>query len=168
MTPRSLTLIALFQAFLFMSAQDAAGQADPRIQAGIAVVPGIGVQTGYVSLRNFYTAEGLLYLDASPQFAGGEATLQVSLGLGGAIRPLGVVRTIGNTEYSGYDLYIGLRGGPALFFASEEGRKLKNQRFSLFLEPFFRLTSELGTSRTFFVELGFQRPLLRAGLSFAV
>lgn len=139
-----------------------------RIQIGPGVLPGIGLQGGYVYPRSFFTTEAIVYADGSPGFAGGESNLQVSLGLGGSIRPLGLIRTIGSMADTGYDLDIGLRGGPGLFFSSTETRVQKNQRFSLFLEPFIRVTTRLGTSQTFFAELGFQRPLLRAGFWFGL
>ncbi|HET6569771.1 MAG TPA: hypothetical protein VFG50_17530 [Rhodothermales bacterium] len=139
-----------------------------RVQIGPGVLPGIGLQVGYVYPRSFYTTEAIVYADGSPGFAGGESNLQVSLGLGGAIRPLGLIRTIANMADTGYDLDVGLRGGPGLFFSSTETRVQKNQRFSLFLEPFIRITTRLGTQQTFFAELGFQRPLLRAGFWFGL
>lgn len=139
-----------------------------RLQIGAGLLPGIGLQGGYVYPRSFYTTEALVYADGSPGFAGGESNLQVSLGLGGSIRPLGIIRTIGSMADNGYDLDIGLRGGPGLFFSSTETRVEKNQRFRLFLEPFIRVTSRLRTRQTFFAELGFQRPLLRAGFWFGL
>ncbi len=151
--------------------QHAAGQSAPlsrerHIQAGLGLLPGIGLQTGYVYPRTFYTTEALLYVDGSPQFAGGESSLQVSLGFGSSIRPLSIVQTISSAEDIGYDLDVGLRGGPGLFFSSEETRVEKNQRFSLFLEPFIRLTTAFRGKQTVYAELGFQRPLLRAGFWF--
>jgi hypothetical protein len=153
--------------------QEAAAQSgsltrERQIQAGLGLLPGIGAQTGYVYPRTFYTTEAIFYLDGSPQFAGGESTIQFSLGIGGSIRPLSIVQTISNMEDTGYDLDIGLRGGPGLFFASEESRVEKNQRFSLFLEPFIRLSTEFRGRQTVYAELGFQRPLLRAGLWFGI
>ncbi len=135
------------------------------VQGGLAVLPGIGLSVGYVGPRSFYTVEGLLYADASPPFGGRESSLQVSAGLGVALRPLGVLRTIGGASYA-YDVDFGLRFGPSLFFASRTSRARKNQQFSLFLEPFLRFSTRARSGRIFFVEAGTQRPLLRAGLWF--
>lgn len=136
----------------------------PRLQLGAAAIPGIGLQGGYVAPRSFYTVEAALYADATPKFSGGEGSLLLSLGLGGAIRPLGLLRMIGNTGYTNYDVDFGLRFGPALFFAFNDTRATKNQSFSLFVDPYLRFTSELKGDRTFFIEAGLQRPLFRAGL----
>jgi hypothetical protein len=136
-----------------------------RIQLGLGVVPGFGGQLGYVSPSALFTTEGMLYVNASPQFAGGQGSVQVSLGIGGAFRPLGLTRMMGNTGYTGYDIDLGLRFGPSLeFFTYEETRVEKNQRFSLFLDPYVRVTSDIRPGRRFFVEAGIQRPLFRGGL----
>lgn|GEM_PF-491605 len=143
-------------------------QGESRIQAGFGLVPGVGVYGGYLSAHSIYTTEASVYADAAPQFLGGEGSVLVSLGLGGAIRPLGFIRMIGNASATSYDIDVGLRIGPALFFAFNETKSTKNQRFNLFLEPFIRLTSQLARGNTFFVEAGIQRPLFRAGLWFSI
>ena len=89
--------------------------------------------------------------------------MQLSGGIGGGIRILGIGRTIGNAGYTGYDFDAGLRVGPGLLFAFNETRFTKNTRFNLFIEPFFRFTKMRKGGRVFFVELGLQRPILRAG-----
>lgn len=137
------------------------------IQGGIAAIPGIGAQVGYVGARSFYTVEGILYVDATPGFAGGEGNVQVAAGLGGAIRPLGVLRTIGDTDQN-YDFDIGMRFGPSLFFATNATRSDKNQQFRLILEPFFRFSTRLGNGQLVYVEAGTVRPLLRAGVWFSL
>ena len=137
------------------------------IQTGVAAIPGLGAQVGYVGARSFYTVEGILYVDATPGFAGGEGNVQVAAGLGGAIRPLGVLRTIGDTDQN-YDFDIGLRFGPSLFFATNATRSDKNQQFRLILEPFFRFSTRLGSGQLVYVEAGTLRPLLRAGLWFSL
>lgn len=138
-----------------------------QLQVGLAAVPGVGVQAGYVSLRSLYTVEGMLYVDASPQFDGGEGSVQLSGGVGVALRPLGIARTIGNAPYQGYDLFLGTRFGPGLFFPYGTSSRGENP-FSLFLEPFVRLTRDGAGGRTLYIELGTQRPLLRAGLWFGL
>lgn len=144
--------------------QGSYGQAGGRfIQAGAGVVPGIGLQGGYITPGSFYTVEGILYVDGSPPFAGGQGSIQLSGGLGGSIRILGILRTIGSPGYEGRNFDVGLRFGPSLFFAVGESSRDENP-FSLFLEPFLRATSTFGGDRIFFAELGIQRPFLRAGV----
>lgn len=143
-------------------AQDA-----PRrhLQAGLGVLPGAGIQIGYVAPRNLYTLETLLYVDTTPQFAGGEGNVQSSAGVGAALRPFGFVRAAGNAQ-ADYDLDVGLRFGPSLFFTTNATRKDKNQQFRLFLEPFIRVSGTGEGSRTYYVEVGTHRPFLRGGILF--
>jgi hypothetical protein len=168
LTPR-LLLAALL--VVLASAAEATAQPTPPdrprnvMQAGLALVPGFGAQVGYVQSRTIFTVEGLLYVDASPQFAGGEGTVELSSGLGAAIRPLGFPRLIGTADYP-YDFDIGLRFGPSLTFTQGATRAEKNQQFSLFVEPFLRFSSRLSSGRLYFVEAGTQRPLFRAGVFF--
>lgn len=136
-----------------------------QIQAGAGVIPGIGLQAGYVAPRSFFTVEGVMYVDGSPPFAGGQGSIQLSGGLGGSIRILGIFRAIGSPGYQDRDFDVGLRFGPSLFFTVGESSRDENP-FSLFLEPFLRATSTFGGNRTFFAELGIQRPILRAGVWF--
>ncbi len=135
------------------------------MQAGVALVPGLGVQAGYVRTRSLFTVEGILYADTTPRFAGGEGSVIVSGGFGGAIRPLGFPRLIGTADYP-YDFDIGLRFGPSLTFTRGATQAEKNQQFSLFLEPFLRFSSRLSSGRIYFVEAGTLRPLFRAGFFF--
>lgn len=150
--------------------EEAAGQAvvrpERQLQVGVGAIPGLGLQTGYIIPRSFYTLEGVAYLYASPQFAGGEADMQLSIGLGGSFRPLGLVRLVGNTGYTGYDIDLGLRIGPGLTFAigQEETLADKNKRFNLLFELFARLVTEINSGRTLFLEVGGHRPVIRAGL----
>ncbi len=135
------------------------------IQAGIGVIPGVGLQGGYMMPASFYTVEGTLYVDGSPSFAGGQGSIQLSGGLGGAVRVLGIIRAVGSPGYQNRDFDVGLRFGPSLFFTMGESSRDENP-FSLFLEPFLRATSSLGRDHIFFAELGVQRPILRAGIWF--
>lgn len=154
--------------FLGLITSETASAQAPRqayIQAGAGVIPGIGVQGGYVAPRSFFTVEGILYVNGSPSFAGGQGSVQVSGGLGGAIRVLGIFRTIGGPGYDGRDFDVGLRFGPGLFFTVGESSRSENP-FSLFLEPFLRASSTLGGERIFFAELGIHPPVLRAGIWF--
>lgn len=144
-----------------MAQSGAAGGA--FVQAGLAALPGAGLEVGYVGPSAIFTVEGLLYVQSTPTFLGGPGDAKFSLGLGGAIRPLGVIRTIGETDYA-YDVDIGLRFGPSLFFANNATRADKNQQFSLFLDPFVRFATRLGNGRILFAEAGTQDPILRLGI----
>jgi len=133
------------------------------LQLGLAAAPGLGMQIGYAGPRSVYTIEGMGYIDVSPSFAGGEKSLQLSAAFGSALRLTGILRTLGNAPLP-YDLDIGLRAGPGLLFTPRETRAQKNQRFGLFLEPFFRVISAFGTRQFFFSEFGLHRPFFRAGV----
>lgn len=137
------------------------------VQTGLAALPGVGVQVGYVGPHSIYTLEGMLYADGQPALGEGESTLKLSGGLGAALRPLGVVRTIGNANYA-YDFDIGVRFGPSLFFTTGATRSDKNQQFSLFLDPFVRFSSRFRDGRIFYLELGPQQPVFRFGLWFGI
>ena len=134
-------------------------------QTGLAVWPGVGVQLGYVGPHSIYTLETMIYAEGQPSFGSGESTLQLSGGIGAALRPLGVVRTIGNADYR-YDFDFGVRFGPSLFFTTGATRADKNQQFSLFLDPFIRFSSRFRKGRIYYVEIGPQKPVLRFGLWF--
>ena len=136
------------------------------LQAGLAAWPGIGLQLGYVGPHSIYTLEATLYADGQPTLGEGESTLHLSGGIGAALRPLGVVRTIGNANYR-YDFDVGVRFGPSLFFTTGATRADKNQQFSLFLDPFVRFSSRFKGGRIFYLELGPQQPAFRAGLWFS-
>lgn len=145
----------------------ARAQVGPRqhLQVGVGALPGVGLQGGVVMPRGVYTLEGVLYADGSPPFAGGEGSVQVSGGLGGSVRILGILRALGSPGYDGRDLDVGLRFGPSLFFTVGASSRGENP-FSLFVDPFVRASSRLGGTRVFFAEVGLQRPLLRAGMVF--
>ncbi len=165
----AFALLALAPALLGPAWGQGAPPGRPRfLQAGVGVVPGGGVQLALVSPRSIITVEGAFYADVTPTFGGGEGSVQFSAGVGGALRPLQLARLLTNTAPTRYDVDFGLRLGPGLFFAFNETRAAKNQRFSLFLEPFLRFTTELASGRTVFAEAGIQRPLLRAGFWFAL
>ncbi len=163
----AITALLLYLALIKVERVVAQAPGQQYIQAGAGIVPGIGIQGGYVAPRSFFTVEGIVYVNGSPPFAGGQGSVQVSGGLGGAIRVLGIFRTIGGPGYQGRDFDVGLRFGPGLFFTLGESSRSENP-FSLFLEPFLRATSTLGGERLFFAELGIHPPILRAGIWFAL
>ncbi len=168
---RLIRLCAVLLAVFFGLPQDGAAQSGTAgrsfAQAGLAGLPGLGLQLGYVGPRSIYTAEVILYTDGSTRLPLGDGTVKVSVGIGGALRPLGIVRVIGNADHS-YDLDVGLRFGPSFLFDTDPTRSDKNQQFSLFLDPFFRFTRRLGSGRILFAELGVQRPSIRAGVWFGL
>jgi len=131
-----------------------------QVQVGAAGVPGVGLQVGYLAAQNFFTREINLVADLSSFRSNGD--VQTALAIGGSVRIMGIGRTIGNAYYRGWDLDVGARIGPGLLFEFRESRADKNRRFSLFLEPFVRLVARPGAT-IFYVELGAQRPVLRAG-----
>lgn len=160
--------VVLILAVVGVVPHSAHGQLAPGgryLQAGLAVIPGIGAQASFLQPSTLYTVEGALYVDFSPQFSGGEGSIQVSGGIGGALRIFGIARAIGNAGSGGTDLDVGFRFGPALYFPLGESSRAENP-FSLFLDPYGRFITELGGNRIGFVELGLQRPILRAGLVF--
>lgn len=169
MTRAFRTVLIAGLALLPMAAHAQGGSPTPPrlVQTGLAAVPGLGVQVGFVRARSLFTIEGLLSADASPTFAGGEGNVQVSASGGGSIRTLGIPRLFGTVDYP-YDFDVGLRFGPSLFFATNATRSEKNQQFSLFIEPFLRFSSRLGNGRLYYIEAGTQRPLFRFGLWFGL
>ncbi len=170
MTISRITRWTLVLAALLVLVPESAAQGNISgrryLQMGVAAFPGVGMQLGYVGRRSFYTVEGTLFADGKPSLGKGEeSTLRVSGGLGAALRPLGVVRTIGNANYP-YDFDFGVRFGPSLFLNTRATRSDKNQQFSLFLDLFLRFSSRFSNGRIFFLELGTQQPSIRAGLWF--
>ncbi len=133
----------------------------PWLQAGAATFPGVGVQAGYVSAGALHTREVTAIVDV--RAFSRDATAQVTTTIGGAVRLLGVGRTIGGVPYRGFDVDLGIRLGPALTFQLEgEDRVFRNRRFNLFLEPFARWTVVV-KRRLLFAEVGMHSPALRLG-----
>ena len=131
------------------------------LQAGVGVWPGAGVQAGYVRWGSVYSLEIVLYASSSPWR--NEIPLFVSAGFGGTLRPIGFLQEIGRADYD-YDLDLGVRVGPSLFFKQNASRADKNRQFSLFVDPFVRYSYQVFPADRFFAELGAQRPRLRLGL----
>ena len=131
-----------------------------HIQTGLGGWPGAGMQLVHVQARSIYSLEVLSSVDT--ELWKDRTPVYVSAGVGAALRPLGVLRVIGQADYS-YDLYLGVRFGPALTFLRKQTRAEKNRQFSLFLDPFLRYTRPVG-QQTAFIEIGSQRPILRIGL----
>ena len=137
--------------------------AQDRFQLALAAWPGIGAQAGYIRPHTIYTLESVIYAEAQPRQR--RSTLVVSGGVGAALRPLGVLRAIGQADY-GFDVDLGVRFGPSLLFTAEATRADKNRQFSLFIDPFIRFSSRFSRGRIYFVEMGPLRPTLRVGLWF--
>ncbi len=139
-------------------------QTTGKLQLGLGILPGLGAQVGYLSPGAFFVTEGMLFVDGVPPFLGGEGTVQLSLGGGGAVRTLGIARLFSEEQFEGFDVDFGARFGPALSFGVNETRAEKNQRFSLFFDPYLRFVTRAGGRFTVFAEAGAQRPLVRGGL----
>jgi hypothetical protein len=135
-----------------------------QLQVGLGAWPGAGLQAGHVLTRSVYSLEVITSVDT--EFWKERIPVHVSAGVGTAFRPLGVLRVIGRANYT-YDLYFGVRFGPALTFLQNASRAEKNRQFSLFLDPYMRYTVSIG-QQPVFVEIGSQRPSLRFGLWIAL
>ena len=131
------------------------------LQLTAAAWPGVGAQVVYVQARRMYTFEALAYADFLPWQD--RNPLYVSTGVGAAIRPLGVIRTIGGANFA-YDVDLGIRTGPTLTFIQDPTRADKNRQFSLFLDPFVRLELHALDRTTLVLEVGAQRPSFRLGV----
>jgi hypothetical protein len=166
---RLLLLSAALLTCLSVSATEVRAQLDAGFnyaQVGLGVIPGIGAQGIFVQPRALYTIEGGVYADFSPSFAGGQGSFHLAGGLGGALRIFGIARALGTPGFQ-TDFDVGMRLGPALFFALGESSRAENP-FSLFLEPYVRFSGPLGENQMIFGEIGLQRPILRAGLYFSL
>ena len=135
-----------------------------HLQVGLGAWPGAGVQAGHVLARSVYTLEVITSVDT--ELWKERTPVHISAGVGTALRPLGILRVIGRANYT-YDLYLGVRFGPALTFLQQATRAEKNRQFSLFLDPYIRYTVSIGRQPVF-VEIGSQRPSLRFGLWIAL
>ena len=129
-------------------------------QVGLGAWPGAGFQAGHVQAKSVYTLEVITSVDS--QLWKERTPVHLSAGVGTALRPLGILRVIGRADYT-YDLYLGVRFGPALTFLQNATRAEKNRQFSLFMDPYIRYTASIG-QQPFFVEIGSLRPSLRFGL----
>lgn len=160
---RSALVLLMASVFLgpMAAAQD---EVRPRmLQVGPAVWPGLGAQIGLIRLRTIYTLETVLYLNGHLGLGDHRSSVQLSGGFGAALRPLGIVRAIGNAEYA-YDVSLGMRFGPSLLFVARPTRSDKNRQFSLFLDPYVRFSTRVLQHQIAFVELGPIKPSLRFGL----
>ena len=128
------------------------------------MLPHVGLQIGYVDAGPAFTREAMAYVDLAPRFGSNREELQVSAGLGAAIRIIGTLETLTLVTPRVWDLHIGFRFGPGLNFSADETRSDKNQRFSLFLEPFTRFTVSPKGEQTYFLEGGINRPYVRLGV----
>lgn len=152
----------VFIVILIAGAGSQFAAAQPAVlQVGVGIWPGVGVQAGYVRWGSVYSLEMVLYASSSPWRR--EIPLFISTGFGGTLRPVGILREIGRADYT-YDLDIGVRVGPSLFFKQHASRADKNRQFSLFVDPFVRYSYQLFPVDRFFAELGSQRPRLRLGV----
>ena len=130
------------------------------MQAGLGVGPGAGAHVAVIQSRSIYTLEVLAAADS--ELWKERTPLYISMGVGVALRPVGVLRIITGAEYE-YDLDLGVRFGPTLSFLQKPSRTEKNRQFNLFLDPFLRYIRSFGQQKAYF-EVGPQRPIIRVGL----
>ncbi len=133
------------------------------MQAGLAAAGGAGVQIGFVNAKDFVTREVTVLADFLTAVDPASGSNQVVVTIGGALRLIGFVRTIGNVAYRGYDVDLGFRVGPGLSFSTRETRSEKNKRFNLFLEPYVRISAGTRLIKFLFLEAGTTRPHFRLG-----
>lgn len=142
------------------------------IQAGPAVLGGIGVNIGGVMAGSMITKEVHFVSDLEPLFRKTTEQARVSILMGISIRLYGIERTIGNVPYRGFDIDLAVRAGPGLSFSSRDDIVARNNRFALLLEPALRISHARPwkgpgkRGRIFFAEIGAVGPSLRFGLWF--
>ena len=132
-----------------------------RLQAGFGAWPGVGVQAGYVQQYNMYSLEIVVSAETSPWHT--DIPLFISTGFGSTLRPTGILREIGRADYD-YDLDLGIRLGPGLFFIQNASRTDQNRQFNLFIDLFIRYSRNLEHLGIGYVEFGTQRPRIRVGV----
>lgn len=135
-----------------------------RIQLGLSVMGGRGLQVGAVSARTVFTREVQLLTDLEPLVRDVNRQARVVLLPGVSLRLLGFERLIGGARYRGFDVDAGFRAGPGLTFSENETEADRNRRFELVLEPFLRVSAAQTNRLAWMVELGSTRPALRAGV----
>lgn len=141
------------------------GAFSPAVQLGVGLLPGIGVQTIYVRPALLWTTEVLLTGDYTPEFSGGEGTVQVIAGVGASLRLLGIARLFGEDRNPGTEFDLGFRVGPSVsFFTGAPTRAQKNRTFGIYTEPYLRLVRDVQPSVRMFAEAGVHKPFLRGGL----
>lgn len=139
----------------------------PGMQAGLGVLPGVGIQVAYFDAERMYVRDVVFYSHVQPGVFENEGNLQVSGSIGVAARIVGILETVGAISPRLFDVHVGARVGPGLTFAFDESVLEKNQRFSLTLEPVVRLVQGVG-QRRYYIELGIIRPSLRFGMLFSL
>ena len=157
-----LSLKIVLYALLFTFSGISVSAQSPHVQLGLGAWPGAGIQLVYVQAQSVYSLEILVSIDT--ELWKERTPIYLSSGVGTAIRPLGILRVIGQANYP-YDLDVGIRFGPALTFLKSPTREEKNRQFSLFLDPYIRYTHQIGKPIAF-LEIGAQRPSIRAGFGF--
>ena len=133
------------------------------IQAGIGVLPGIGVQVGFIDQERMYTRDVVFQAHLQPGLFENSGNVQISGVIGASLQIFGILETIGAIEPRTFDIHVGARIGPGLTFAFDESSLEKNQRFSLTLEPVARAIQTIG-GRFYYVEVGIVRPSIRFGM----
>lgn len=157
--------ILLLASSLLTAQQSAAqipGDAE-LLQIGLGVLPGAGLQLGYVDQKRMYTRDAVFYGHVQPGIFENGGSVQASATIGFSLRVIGMLETINAIDERRYDIDIGARLGPGLTFAFDETPLQKNQRFSLTLEPVLRLARGINKYR-YYIETGIVRPSVRFGI----
>lgn len=132
------------------------------LQLGLGILPGAGLQAGYVDQKRMYTRDAAFYGHIQPGVFENDGSAQVSAAIGFSLRIIGLLETVNAINERTYDIDVGVRLGPGLTFAFDETPLQKNQRFSLTLEPVLRLSRGQNRYR-YYLETGIVRPSIRFG-----
>ncbi|HLA62994.1 MAG TPA: hypothetical protein VK610_01095 [Rhodothermales bacterium] len=158
----------LLAAFLLLVAAPAGAQAaGPRFYVGGGLYPGAGGMAGVSRpLLTIVAQEAAVYADYQPRVLGGAGRRLVAVGAGGSLRAARLLGVARGADQGGADLDLGVRIGPAFYYAFfEQTGEAEARSFRVMFDPFARATLDLG-GRTVFAEFGGQAPQLRAGLAF--
>lgn len=138
-------------------------------QLGLGLLPGAGVQTGYITPYGFATLEGAFYARIKPDFNTGQGDFLLTFGLGGSLQITRILTEFDLAPSPGYDVNVGARLGPSFAIPYNSPDPIDRTRvFSLFFEPFARLARTYPSGRVIYAEVGLQSPIIRAGLMFGI
>lgn len=138
----------------------------PRyFQLGLGLLPGAGIQTGYVVPNGMITLEGAFYARIKPDFSEGQGDFLLTFGLGSALRISRALIDFDLIEPLAYDVDFGARLGPSFVIPYNHPEPIDRTRvFSLFFEPFTRVSRAYQNGWTVYAEIGLQSPIIRGGL----
>ncbi len=144
------------------------GAARAQLYVGPALGPGVGGVGVFASdALGVFTREAAVYADYQPRVLGGRGRLLVAVAAGGGVRVTEALRVVRGGAPGPADLDLGVRVGPAFYYAFfEQTAEAEARAFRIAFDPFARGLLHLPGGRTVFVELGTQQPSLRAGVVF--